>query len=468
MNRIRFAVLSLIVCLLVNPATHAFGQASAIETGNRIALVIGNGAYEKLPALANPLNDARAIGKKLEALGFDVVSVLDRGRKAFEAELVRFYAAVETADTVLVYYAGHGVQLGGANYLIPIDADPEAGETVNDALFPLSGLLEEIEKRAPPNAAKIVILDACRENPWPSEDNVRPGTRGLAIVRLPEVDERFGGYFRIIAYSTAPGTVAEDGTGSNSPYTSALLRYIDQNGIEVTEMFRRAAAHVLDETEGRQKPEYLVQTSRTLFFRPSFRTECDELAAEKQNFVGVPGVAFDDINTAAAIPACRAAVAAEPDSPRLRHNLARALEKGQQLKEALAEYAKAADYGLPASINALGIMYLAGCGMDSPNVLRGVSLMVRAARFGDLEAETSLTAHDLLPHLSDRGRQSLQAALTGRALYDGPLDGKPNEALAEAVRKFQRDANLKEKGLTLETIHALGLHDAVPRGFRCH
>lgn len=427
-----------------------------------VALVIGNADYRSVTRLANPANDARAMAEKLGGLGFRLHVAIDQPTSALQETIRRFAGDVSGADVIFVFYAGHGLQLDGRNFLVPVDL---AKDGLRDGLIAVDLILSAIEEKAKPNAAKIIVLDACRNNPFSDLFHGADGSRGLARIDLPKPAgaEASAGYYRLVAFATAAGQVASDGEREHSPYTESLLRFIDQPGLEVSEMFRLAAGDVLAGTNGMQKPEYLVQTSRTLFFRPPNITECDRFAVDARNFIGVKGIAFEDIDAVKAVPACLDAVAAEPESARLKHNLARSLEKAERLSEALEQYQAAADKGHPAAINALGIMYLAGCGMVRPDVARALQLISRARDLGDLEAASTLTAHDLLPYLSDGGKATLAQALGQAGVTVRGPDG-----LSAAVGAFQQQARLKAGGLTLETVHALKIYDTVPAGFRCH
>jgi TPR repeat protein len=328
----------------------------------------------------------------------------------------------------------------------------------------------------PRAAAKIIVIDACRDNPWDKISVQQTGQRAQSFAPIekaivPETAQQANvgaGYFRIVAFSTAPGEVAQDGATSHSPYTQSLLRFLPQQGLEVGEIFRQAAADVQRDTGGTQKPEYLVQTSRALFLRTPYITDCDRLAIEGQNFLGLPGVPFDDVDPRKSIPACEEALKRFPGSARLHNNIARAYEKAERLQEALAHYEIAADMGYAPAINSLGIAYLAGCGLPAPKVAEGIRLMARARARGNLSARAGLTSHDLLNFIDEAGLAKLQVALASRNFLAGAVNGKSLERTAEALARFQNGAKLVAKGLTLETIDALGLHDIVPKGFKCH
>ncbi len=441
-----------------------------------VALVIGEGAYVNAPVLGNARNDGVAMASTLRDLGFDVVPVIDGSRDSIGKAIGVFLDKLKTAEIAFVYYAGHGVQNRGSNYIAPIDAKVDANPNFERDFISVSGLLERLEAAAAAGAAKIIVLDACRDNPWAEISEKQTGERkqGFAPIspaKVPESGQQSNlgaGYFRIVAFSTAPGDVAADGAGGHSPYTQSLLRFLPQQGLEVGEIFRQAAADVQRDTGGVQKPEYLVQTSRALFLRTPYITDCDRFAIEGQNFLGLAGVPFDDVDPIKAVPACEDALARFPDSARLHNNIARAYEKAERLAEALQHYQIAAGMGYAPAINSLGIAYLAGCGLPAPEIAGGVKLIAQARALGNLSARASLTSHDLLKFVSEAGVAKLQGALAQHQFFKGRIDGKDLDRTSIALAAFQDSNNLAKKGLTLETIAALDLYGIVPKGFKCH
>ena len=474
MKRTASLVIAMLLAALL--PCRASAQSGTHDAFRSFALVIGAGKYLNVPPLVNSRNDAIAMASTLRDLGFDVVSVIDGDRDTVEREIAVFLDQLASAEIVFIYYAGHGVQFRGANYFIPIDAKVDAKADLALEFISVSHLLARLETAVPRTAAKIIVIDACRDNPWDKISVQQTGQRTQSFAPIekaivPETAQQANvgaGYFRIVAFSTAPGEVAQDGATSHSPYTQSLLRFLPQQGLEVGEIFRQAAADVQRDTGGTQKPEYLVQTSRALFLRTPYVTDCDRLAIEGQNFLGLPGVPFDDVDPRKSIPACEDALKRFPDSARLHNNIARAYEKAERLQEALAQYEIAADMGYAPAINSLGIAYLAGCGLPAPKVAEGIRLMARARALGNLSARAGLTSHDLLNFIDEAGLAKLQVALASRNFLAGAVNGKSLERTAEALARFQNGAKLVAKGLTLETIDALGLHDIVPKGFKCH
>ncbi len=243
-------------------------QAAAAPTDNstqsapegpeqRVALVIGNSNYQNAARLANPGNDAQSMAEFLSSAGFEVISATNLTENDMIRVVQDFSAKVAARgpNTVaMVYYAGHGVQLEGENYLIPIDAKVSSPrELVGDSLR-LVDVMATLE--AIPSRIRIVMLDACRNNPFPS---VVDAGRGLAIVDAPNGS--------IVGYSTAPGTEAQDGNDGHSPYTSAFLRLAHERNLPIEQLFKRIRLEVNHTTDGVQTPwESSSLTSEFYFF----------------------------------------------------------------------------------------------------------------------------------------------------------------------------------------------------------
>jgi hypothetical protein len=239
------------------------GRSHAAEE-KRVALIIGNGAYQDAPALANPRNDAHDVVAALKPLGFQIVDGFDLDRRGMDSALARFSRLAQDADAALVYYAGHGLQYLGQNYLVPVDAKLEDEHTLPFEMTRLEDILGTLERA---RGVKILVLDACRNNPFSdrlrrmlSQQNRDFGaTRGLAKV------ERTQGM--VIAYATQSNQVAVDGTGRNSPFTAAFLKELPQPDLEVGVLFRRVALAVNKATEGRQTPELSMSLIGEFYFR---------------------------------------------------------------------------------------------------------------------------------------------------------------------------------------------------------
>ncbi|MBL8704497.1 MAG: caspase family protein [Rhodospirillales bacterium] len=237
MNPARVAILGFALMAVAVLA----GPARAEGDGRRIALVVGNAAYKEQP-LRNATNDARLIGRTLRGLGFEVEVLENTPKKAMETAILKFGERSKNASASLFYYAGHGLQVRGRNYLVPVDAAIQNEATVRVESVDVDLVLEQLgDARA---AANIVILDACRNNPF--ERRMRGGTRGLAAV-----DAAVG---TMIAYATAPGSTAADGDGENGLYTAELARVLALPGLAAEEVFKRVRVSVMRQSNGAQTP----------------------------------------------------------------------------------------------------------------------------------------------------------------------------------------------------------------------
>ncbi len=208
---------------------------------SRVALVIGNAAYREAP-LKNPVNDARSVGARLRELGFDVVLRENATRKTMGDALAEFTRKLAPGGVALVYYAGHGVQVRGRNYLIPVDMTLQSETDLRFQAVDVSALTDELDLGQ--SRVSFLLLDACRNNPF--ERKLRGAGRGLAAV-----DAARG---TLISYATAPGSVAADGDGANGVYTEALLRALSLPGLKAEEVFKRVRIDVAAMTGDRQIP----------------------------------------------------------------------------------------------------------------------------------------------------------------------------------------------------------------------
>ena len=257
----------LIACTLV-PVTHSHQDRSSISvqkanppcdraSQQRLALVIGNGTYASKP-LKNPPNDASAVAKALKDLGFSVTSGIDKSQSEMEQMIRDFGQQLRSICGVgLFYYAGHGVQIAGHNYLIPINADIQIETDYKYKTVDLNWVLDQMYSEQ--NPLNIVILDACRSDPFPRSHRASQG--GLAQVSAPTGT--------LIAYSTAPDNTANDGDGPNSPYAEELLKQMRMPGVLVETMLRHVAEGVSARTSGRQEPWFNANIKGDFYFSNS-------------------------------------------------------------------------------------------------------------------------------------------------------------------------------------------------------
>ncbi|MBF0472194.1 MAG: SUMF1/EgtB/PvdO family nonheme iron enzyme [Nitrospirae bacterium] len=216
-------------------------QIKAMKTEKRVALVIGNGAYKSSP-LNNPVNDALAMAKVLESLNFEVISGVNLTKDEMMKRVIDFGNKIKDGGVGLFYFAGHGVQYNGQNYLIPIDAKIDSQEVIEVEAMSADYVLARMD--AAKNRLNIVILDACRNNPFAR--SFRSVSNGLAQMKAPE------GSF--IAYATAPGSVASDGGGKNGLYTQELIKSMNKPGLKIEEMFKDVRISVESQSGKKQTP----------------------------------------------------------------------------------------------------------------------------------------------------------------------------------------------------------------------
>ncbi|HTE93086.1 MAG TPA: caspase family protein [Bradyrhizobium sp.] len=229
----------------------------------RVALVIGNGAYRSVPELRNSRNDADDISEQLKRLGFSVIDGRDLDRSAMQAALGRFAQRLKGSDAGLVYYSGHGLQINGQNFLIPVDLKLDDGAFTPFEMVKLDDVVEALSYT---DGVRLLVLDACRDNPFANSLAQNKGSRGASMTRGLAKIERSQGM--LIAYSTQPNAVAADGTGRNSPFTAALVREMQVPGLEVATVFRRVAVNVNRETGGAQTPELSVSLLQDFYLNP--------------------------------------------------------------------------------------------------------------------------------------------------------------------------------------------------------
>ena len=250
----------------------------------RVALVIGNSAYKgDMPALPNPANDAKLMAKTLKSIGFDVVEAEDASLDEMKKAIASFsekLTAGGSEGTGLFFYAGHGVQVGGENYLIPIDAKIKREADVDLVAVSASTVRKQMEFAG--SAVNIIILDACRNNPL--GDGGRSLSRGLAEIKTAR-----GTY---IAYSTAPGSTAADGDGANSPYTKALAETITEPGLSIGDVFQEVRTKVLASTGEQQRPWDSSSLTGRFYFKAPDATQTASLTPPPAT--AAPAAAPDD------------------------------------------------------------------------------------------------------------------------------------------------------------------------------
>ncbi|MEI6609058.1 MAG: caspase family protein, partial [Deltaproteobacteria bacterium] len=236
--------------ILINPSS------LPAATEQRIALVIGNSTYSSAP-LKNPVNDATDVAATLKSLGFNVILKTNATKREMGSAVEEFGKQLKARDVGLFYYAGHGVQLSGVNYLIPVSAKINEETDIEYEAIDAGRILATMYNAK--SRVNIVILDACRDNPYVR--SFRSATRGLAIIAKAPMGT-------IVSYSTSPGDVARDGKDRNSPYTSSLVQYMKEPGLSIEQVFKNVRQKLNRETRGKQIPWELSSLQGDFYFVP--------------------------------------------------------------------------------------------------------------------------------------------------------------------------------------------------------
>ena len=435
-----------------------FAVPSVVLADGRVALVVGNSTYAHIGRLPNPDNDARDMSAVLRRLGFEVTTELDADRVELTAALRQFTRQSAGADVSLVFYAGHGIEMDGVNYLVPVDARLERDVdvrfetvTVDDLLVSTSGA-----------SLRLLILDACRNNPLARSMQRTAATRTVSGGSFSDLNEDLLGDETLVAYAAAAGTTAADGRGRNSPYTAALLSHLE-TPLEIGLLFRRVRAQVLEATNGAQRPhEYhsLVgehYLTRTLATGTSVTVSAAVSAAPAPADPPRPDPAETDI-TELHIAALREL--AEAGDAAARTELGERYEDGrgvvQDYGAAVSWFRRAAEQGYAPGRAALGLMYNRGHGVAQEDA-EAVRWHRRAAEQGNARAQSNLgvsyrDGRGAVQDDAEALRWFRRSAEQGHALAQANLgwmyeNGRGvREDDAEAVRWFRRSADQGHAG----------------------
>lgn len=252
----RTIALVLVALLTIVPFGRADAAPVATPPDKRVALVVGNAGYKAVTPLINPANDSADVARVLGDLGFEVILAQDADLKGFNRAVATFRRAARNADVMLFFYAGHGVQSGGVNYLLPVDADIIDATSIEGEAVSVD-VIKNAFLDANPGGIKIMVLDACRNNPF--SERLSRGARavperGLAPILAPQGS--------IVAYATQANAVAQDGTERNSPYTAALLNRLREPGLRVSDLFQLVGQDVAEKTNQKQVPELSISAVR--------------------------------------------------------------------------------------------------------------------------------------------------------------------------------------------------------------
>jgi Caspase domain len=254
-----------------------FAATPTLADGKRVALVIGNSAYANVPALPNPANDAGEVAAALRRLGFTVTLIANASFDEMRRGLIALGRDAAGADMAAVYFAGHGMEISGENWLIPVDAELKRdSDSVNEAVSLRSVMLQVSDTKS----LGLVILDACRNNPFAAKMQRALALRAASGGGLGRI-EPVGNV--LVAYAARDGTTARDGDGRNSPFTMALLRNIETPGIEITFMFRNVRDDVMEATGNAQQPFVYGSLSRKAIYLVGPPQVADEAGTKQAN-----------------------------------------------------------------------------------------------------------------------------------------------------------------------------------------
>jgi hypothetical protein len=404
---LRVVLLACVVLLLAFPAL----------AEKRTAFVVGNADYSNAAPLANPVSDARLMAGTLEKLGFDVTLAVDLTRAELTAEFSDFLNRTVGADVTLFYYAGHGMQFEGRNYLLGTDAALKSAFDVQSEALPLDRIVQMLEEKA---RAALVFIDACRDNPLATDfytQNFSP-TRALSARGLAPMVGRFQG--AMLMFAASPGQVAYDGETANSPFTEALARHLPTENVEILTLMKRVIRDVKSDTENKQTP-----------------TVTNDLALEVYLNLGAGGQG--------------AAIAATQEEAIFEAALAINTERAWDIYlqrfpvGSMRELALAAREELTAEVLA-----------SAPGSFVANNGRVAVAR------DTAAITESLLGLSRDEARAA-QAALNSRGYDAGPEDGVIGQRTRRAIADFQAAFNLPSTGvITRGTAEALGIALVAP------
>lgn len=351
----------------------AFGTLNSAAE-NRVALVIGNSNYKNVARLSTPANDAKDIAAVLEGLGYDVILRRDVGSEDLQASLRKLAEKSGESDIAIVYYAGYAASSKGEMYLIPVDAEFAAQKSSRREMISLHTATSAVSGA---RSLGLVLFDGMRENPFEAKLEQYEGTFGSDATLEPTKTGRSASIF----FAAEPGKFAEEGNGRNSPFASAILKYLLQPNLEISFFFRSVRDDVRRSTGQKQTPYMYGQLSGAKVFlstrtqenlrepdRDTSKTNlCDELATDPEGAkTGQPahGLKVDDIKVSDALNACSEAVNQFPEIDRFHYQLGRAFFAARNYSSALLSYKRAFELGNIPALYALGEMYEKGTGVD--------------------------------------------------------------------------------------------------------
>ncbi|MEM7429828.1 MAG: caspase family protein [Pseudomonadota bacterium] len=259
------------------------GLSAAGYAADRVALVVGNSQYAHAPSLPNPTNDASDISVTLKRLGFKVTTVKDLGFEAMRRALLSFSSEAIKAEMAVIFYAGHGMEVNKQNYLVPTDAKLDTDRDIPFEAIPLELVTNSVSGA---RKLRLVMLDACRNNPFAASMKMTRADRSLGR-GLARIEPEAG---TLVSFAAKEGTVASDGTGRNSPYTRALLKHMESPGLEINFLFREVRDAVMKDTNRQQQPfVYGSLGSQRIYLKGGAATDPAPLPAAPSGNAGQAG-----------------------------------------------------------------------------------------------------------------------------------------------------------------------------------
>ncbi|MEM9247200.1 MAG: caspase family protein [Pseudomonadota bacterium] len=472
-----FLLLAFLTCMAAAP----------VMASDRVAMVIGMGDYEVLPDLVNPSRDAEGVATALREIGFEVELFVDAPLEAVEEGLEAFSFRAETADLALIYFAGHGIQVQGENYLLPVDAQITSNAEAQAQSLSLSQFLASVDRA---RRMRIVILDACRDAPFgqtigsvaleaaqaPSTAGETNGTRsaGGGGLAAPSPDRG-----TLVAFAAKDGHVALDGAGDNSPFATALMDKLPRAGLEISLMFRQVRDQVMYETGNQQEPYVYGSLPGIPYFLAgpaagqdalpaddvinawsSLRTSDEEALlalADAGDTRSMVGLAYKRMNPASDFRPEEAYAlfkrAADAGSAVAQFELAKLYEQGigvpQNNEQARSYFRRSAESGFPDALNDMGFMHFQG-GLGFP-IDRQVALSYfrRAADARHPEAQYNFAAlidDGVVPDLGpeDAARYLYAALRSGSERVLAILEERPTMFTTETRRAVQEQLRQRE------------------------
>ena len=418
---------------------------TVVFADGRVALVVGNSTYANIGRLPNPENDAADVSAALRRLGFEVTTEFDADRVELTEALRAFTRQSAGADVSLVFYAGHGIEMDGVNYLVPVDARLERDVDVRYETVTLEDLLASTLGAS----LRLVILDACRNNPLARSMQRTVARRSVSGGSFGDLNERLLGDETLVAYAAAAGTTAADGRGRNSPYTAALLAHLEQP-LEIGLLFRRVRAQVLSSTNGQQRSHEYQSLVGEHYLGGVPAVTAVPVAAP-----AIDAVPLDAPNVGVAqldIPQLR--LQAEQGDARAQTELGERYEDGRGVEQnhevAVSWFRRAAEQGHARGQGNLGELYYAGRGVPRDDEAARTWFRLAAAQ-GDARGQNGLgvlhsTGRGLPQDAAEGVRWYRRAAEQGYAVAQNNLgvmyrDGRGvARNYEEAVAWFRRSA----------------------------